>query len=202
MAQAKVDERPVVMGIFADDCARCTDMKRDPTENWNSISEALNSTGRFRVEQTTLKAMRNPVDPKWPQDLNRYHKFYPAILLLNGKSWNAAIANPSMEIHGTVYGGKVDPASGQLVPDKSRPYPRTRRAVVEWALLQTGGALTEAEIRTLSVGGQAASGRQPTQPVVSDVSAGGFDSVQDITRNDQFCQSKPEVYPARWQQWV
>lgn len=185
------DERPVTFFIGAGDCSACSGFTNDPVENWNAVRKELEKTGRVRVFEEKIPVMHSPVSARWPAGLNLYHRFYPAIILINGKTYNAALQNPQSPITAMVYGGILE--NGRIVADKSKNYPLNRAAIIGWVLANTGGPLRPEELQRVAPAAVPASSGQVSGYGETAPPRTGPDATEIPKNRTEFCSPKKGI---------
>jgi len=110
---AVADSRNVLVIVTANGCGACTQFKKN---NLDKLKKELQQSGVVRVEHIDVPAIGAPVPEGYPTQLNSWIRWYPTLILVNGKDWNEKCANvsnssPPIEVfNGVVVDGKIDMA--------------------------------------------------------------------------------------------
>lgn len=95
------DSRNILVVISAGDCSACKYYKENKV--FDKIKEGVTSSGYVRYEHIEVSSMKDSIDKKYPQVLNKWKRFFPIFILINGKDWNNELKdidekNPNIEI--------------------------------------------------------------------------------------------------------
>ncbi len=81
-----VDNRNVLVIVVSENCGACKQYKSN--KGLDQLMKDIQVAGIVRSVLIEKKAMRDPIDLKYPQQLNNLAVWYPTFILVNGKAWN------------------------------------------------------------------------------------------------------------------
>lgn len=119
------DARPVIVLITAKTCSHCHTFR---SKVWSDLKPRLETDGRLRIVEIDLETTESKPSTDHPQDLRRFIRWFPMLLVASGSSWNHAKKNPTAKLQATVFSGQVN---GDHVTYQPGP-PANRDTVFSW----------------------------------------------------------------------
>lgn len=119
------DTRNILVVVSADNCGACKFYEEKKI--FESIKKQIESDGHVRYEHIKVKTVGEAVDSKYPQAINKWIRWYPTFILINGKDWNNKFENfdeksPNVEIfNARIIDGVISSLGNQTLqqgPDK------------------------------------------------------------------------------------
>lgn len=105
---SSADTRPILVIVSAGNCGACQNAEKTGifTKIKTDISTTLvddNKVSIVRVEHIKKPKIDDPIDQIYPQVLNKWARWFPIFILINGKDWNDKMANideksPNIEV--------------------------------------------------------------------------------------------------------
>jgi hypothetical protein len=123
-----VDNRSILLVVSAENCGACKVYSGENPEKKNVfelVRKQVEADGLARYEHIKVKTIGAPIDAKYPAAINKWIRFYPTFILVNGKDWNTKMEgidekNPNIEVfNARIVDGVVVTQGGSMQsPDK------------------------------------------------------------------------------------
>ena len=141
----------VVVLITAGNCSHCVDF----APQVDALEKSITSYGLqfVRVPVTTMN--QKSVDTtRYPIGLNKYKKWFPALVMFKGNDWSEAMRNTTKEypLMGKIFNGHWDDSKGAQLLQPAK-YAMTKEDIMSWV----AEASKELSKRTISAPAQGGS---------------------------------------------
>ena len=100
------DDRPVIALITAKTCTHCHTFR---SKVWSDLKPRLETDGRLRVVEIDLDSTDSKPSDSYPQDLRRFLRWFPMVILSSGASWNQGLRRaPNAKLDAVVFSGQIN----------------------------------------------------------------------------------------------